>query len=143
MKRIFGTEIRLRGIILWILSVVFVGAILSPLITDTVLDWRRDYRKRKNIETKKKVLQHRHEEDLKAWEDSIRKYLDAKYVSKLKPLYKKVQDAETDGLGESGIVTALRMKINAVKNRKEAEFNELLRIKKREMKRQIEDLELK
>jgi hypothetical protein len=143
MRKILGIEVTFGRILLWVISVVFVGAIIGPLITDTVLDWRREFVKKKDIGIKKEILRQRQEEDLKVWEDSVRMSLDAKYAPQLRPLYEKLQEAETDGLGGSGIVTASRMKITAVKNREEAEFNELLRIRKRDMKRQIEDLELK
>ncbi|MGB8657229.1 MAG: hypothetical protein WCE90_05525 [Candidatus Zixiibacteriota bacterium] len=123
---------------------IIVGAIVVPLITDTVLDWRRHFLKRRDTKTKKEVLRQRHEEDLKVWDDSVRRTLDTeydiKYGEKLRYLREKLQEVKRQP-GAIGLEYSLRAKIEAIENEKNAEFNKLLEIKKREMKRQIEDME--
>ena len=96
--------------------VFILGVVAGQLLSDVVHVSFTEYLKGKDIKVKKEVFEQRQKEDLEVWTDSVRMSLDAKYAPKLRPLHEKLQEAEADGLGGSGIVTALRMKINAIKN---------------------------
>ena len=97
----------------------------------------------KSGDTKARIerLRQRHEEDLKVWADSVRNSLDIKYAPELKHLTEELQRHKGQP-GLSGIESYFRQKINSVINKKDGEFKTLLEIKKREQKREIEDLEL-
>ncbi|MGB7060736.1 MAG: hypothetical protein WBF13_00100 [Candidatus Zixiibacteriota bacterium] len=138
---IFGTKTTLRKVVLWVLSVIIVGGVGVPLLTDTVRDWRRDYLQQRNVADKKRVLEQRQSEDLEVWEDTVRIRLDAQYAPELKRLREKLRGLKRQR-GSSGLQSYYRTKISSTIGWKEGEFNRLLEIKKREMKRELEDLEL-
>jgi len=123
--------------------IFILGVVAGQLLSDVAHISLTEYIKGKDIKVKKEVFEQRHKEDIEVWTDSVRTSLDAKYAPELKHLYEKLREAEALGRGGSGIAGALQIKIKSVKNREEGEFNKLLLIKEREMKRQIEDLELK
>ena len=138
--KIAGKQITLRGLI-WTIFIFILGGITTPLLNDVGhYSYKRLF---KSGDTKARIerLRQRHEEDLKVWADSVRNSLDIKYAPELKHLTEELQRHKGQP-GLSGIESYFRQKINSVINKKDGEFKTLLEIKKREQKREIEDLEL-
>jgi len=138
--KIAGKQITI-GVVIWTIFIFILGGVTTPVLNNIGQYCFKTIFRGGDLKAKIERLQQRHEQDLKVWADSVRKSLDTKYAPELKGLNEELQRLKGQR-GSSGLESVYRQRINSVMNRKEAEFNSLLEIKKREQKRQIEDLEL-
>ncbi len=138
--KIAGKQITL-GVVIWTIFIFILGGVATPILNNRGQYYFKTIFRGGDLKAKIERLQQRHEEDLKVWADSVQKSLDTKYAPELKGLREEMQSLKGQS-GSIGLESVYQQRINSVINQKETEFKNLLEIKKREQKREIEDLEL-